>query len=61
MPTDLEVLFARKSEAQRQKKNERQTNITMLSVWIIICLVMLVLVFVDQSYAQALEELMDVF
>jgi predicted nucleic acid-binding Zn ribbon protein len=57
MPTDLEALFARKCEAQRQKESERQTNITMISVWVIICLVMLVLLFVDKNYAQAMQEL----
>jgi hypothetical protein len=61
MPTDLEAVFARKREMQREKQKERQSNATVLSVWVIICLVMLVLVFVDNSYAQAVEEMMDLF
>ncbi len=61
MPTDLEALLARKLKAQREKIKERQTNTTMLSVWIIICLVMLVLLFFDSSYAQAMQELMELF
>ncbi len=61
MPTDLEALFAQKRKEQGHKEKERQTNIAMLSVWMIICLVMLVLVFVDKSYAQAMGELMDLF
>jgi hypothetical protein len=66
MPTDLERAFAQKRKAQREKETERQTDITMLSACVIICLVALVLVFVDNSYAQALEELyleelMDLF
>jgi beta-lactamase regulating signal transducer with metallopeptidase domain len=40
---------------QREKEKQRQTAITMLSVWVIICLVMLALVFLDKSYAQALQ------
>lgn len=55
MPTDLEAVFARKRKAQRERKKEIQNNTTMLSIWIIVCLVMLVLVFVDKSYAQALQ------
>jgi hypothetical protein len=58
MPTDLEVIFAQKRRAQREKERGRQADITMLSLWVIICLVMLVLVFVDKSYAVALQELM---
>jgi hypothetical protein len=30
-----------------------------ISVWVIICLVMLMLVFVDNNYAQAMEELVE--
>jgi hypothetical protein len=59
MPTDLEVLFAQKRRAQREKETGRQADITMLSLWVIICLVMLVLVFVYKSYAVALQELMN--
>ena len=35
------------------------TKVRMLSVGVMICLVLLVLVFVDNSYAQAMEELME--
>lgn len=61
MPTDLAAVFARKRETLRQKQKERRANLTMILVWVIICLVMLVLVFFDKSYAQAMEELMDLF
>ncbi len=61
MPTDLAAVYARKRETQRQKQKERQADLTTISVGIIICLVMLVLVLVDKSYAQAMEELMDLF
>jgi hypothetical protein len=50
MPTDLPAVSARKS-AQAQ----RRTNITMVSVWFIIVLVNLVLLFAGQSLAKALE------
>ncbi len=33
----------------------------MLSVWIIICLVVVLLLFVDKSYGQALAQLMYLF
>ncbi len=59
MPTDLQALFAQKCRAQRDKERGRQASITMLSLWVIICLIMLVLVFVDKSYAVALQELMN--
>ncbi len=61
MLTDLEAVFARKRKVETEREKERQSNVTMLSVWFIICLVMLVLVFIDNSYAQALEELMELF
>jgi hypothetical protein len=61
MATDLEALFARKRRALREKETERQTAITMLSVWVIICLIMLALVFFDKSYAEAMQELMILF
>jgi predicted nucleic acid-binding Zn ribbon protein len=61
MPTDLEAVLARKREAQSQKEKQRQNDVTMISIWVVICLVMLVLLFVDNSYAQAMEELMDLF
>ena len=43
MPTDLEAVFARRPKAHAQKEKEKQANITMISIWFIICLVMLVL------------------
>ena len=57
MPTDLEVLFAQ----QKEKERGRQVDITMLSLWVLICLVMLVLVFLDKSYATALQEMINLF
>jgi hypothetical protein len=59
MPTDLEALFARKRKARWEKNKESQAVLTMLSVSVIISLVVLVLVFTDKSYAQAMGELMD--
>ncbi len=61
MPTDLDALFEQKCKALREKEKERQNNSTMLSVWVIICLVMLLLLFVDKSYSQALAQLMYLF
>jgi hypothetical protein len=67
MPTDLEALLARRRKARTEKNKESQAALTMLSVLVIIWLVVLVLVFADNSYAQAmgdlmdLEELMDLF
>jgi hypothetical protein len=55
MPTDLEAAVARKRRVQREKEKERQDNTTILSVLMIACLVMVVLLFVDKSYAQALQ------
>jgi hypothetical protein len=57
MPTDLVAVITRKRQAQREKQRESQTNITMLSVLVIIYLVMLALVFVDKSYAQSIGQL----
>jgi hypothetical protein len=51
MPTDLSAVSARQRKAQAQT----QTDITMVSVWFIVCLVMLVLLFADQNFAKALE------
>ena len=51
MPTDLCAASARKHKAQAQT----QTDITLLLVWFIICLLNLVLLFVDQSFAKAIE------
>jgi hypothetical protein len=57
MPTDLVAVITRKRQAQREKQRESQTNITMLSVLVIIYLVMLALLFVDKSYAQSIGQL----
>ena len=57
MPTDLGVVSARK----RKGKAQKQTDITMVSVWFVICLVMLVLLFADQSFARATIEWMCLF
>jgi len=56
MPTDLEAVSARKRKVRAQK----QTDTTMVSVWFIICLVMLLL-FADQSFAKATIEWMNLF
>jgi uncharacterized membrane protein YidH (DUF202 family) len=61
MPTDLEAVLALRRKVQAQKEKEKQANITMISVWFIISLVMLVLLFVDKSFAQATAELMYLF
>jgi hypothetical protein len=58
MPTDLgAVSGARKREAQAQL----QTEITILLVCFIILLVMLVLLFADQSFSKAAIELLGRF
>ena len=61
MPTDLDAARARKRKARREKEKQRQTNVTLLSIWTVVCLVMIVLLFVDRSYAQAMEELIGLF
>jgi hypothetical protein len=57
MPTDLGVVFGRKRVAQAQT----QTDITLVLVWLIICLVMFVRLFSDQSFAKANIEWMYLF
>jgi hypothetical protein len=52
MPTDLPAASARKRNAQTQT----QADITMVLVWVIICLVTLVLLLADQSFAKATIE-----
>jgi hypothetical protein len=52
MPTDLEAVLARKREAQSQKEKQRQNDVTMISNWVVICLVMLVLLFVAPRFTQ---------
>jgi hypothetical protein len=61
MPTDLDAVRTRKRKTKREKEKQTQTIITMLSLWAVVCLIMLVLLFVDKSYAQAMEELMFLF
>ena len=61
LPTDLAAVFARKRHAKAQRQKENQSDITMISVCVIICLAMLALAFVDTSYAQAMAELIDLF
>jgi hypothetical protein len=56
MPADLEVAFARKRKAQ----SDKQTDTTMISVWVIIYLAVLVLLLADKSYAAAMDELIVV-
>jgi hypothetical protein len=56
MPTNLgAVVEKRKAQA------ETQTEITLVLVWLIICLIMLVLLFADQSFAKANIEWMCLF
>jgi hypothetical protein len=57
MPTDLGVVSTRK----RKVRAQNQTVTTIVLVWFIICLVMLLLLFVDQSFAKATIEWMCVF
>jgi hypothetical protein len=57
VPTDLGAAFQRKREAQAQT----QTDITLVLVWLIICLIMFVLLFADQSFAKANIEWMCLF
>jgi hypothetical protein len=56
MPADLEAAFARKRKAQ----SDKQTDTTMISVWVIIYLAVLVLLLADKSYAAAMDELIVV-
>ena len=55
MPTDLGVALERKRKATQA---QTQTEITIGLVWFIIYLVMLVLLFADQSFSKATIELM---
>jgi hypothetical protein len=57
MPTDLGAVVDRK----REVRAEAQTDITFVLVFLIICLVMLVLLFADQSFARANIEWMCLF
>jgi len=56
MPTDLGAVSARKREAQAETQTDT-TIITIVLVWLIICLVMFVLLFADQSFSKAAIEL----
>jgi hypothetical protein len=51
MPTDLREVSARKS-----KKAQTQTDITIGLVCVVVCLVVLVMLFADQSFAKATIE-----
>jgi hypothetical protein len=53
MPTDLGVALERKRKATQAQK---QTDITIALVWVIMSLVMLVLLFADQSSSEATTE-----
>ena len=55
MPTNLRVITERERKATQP---ETQTAITILLVFVIISLVMLVLLFLDQSFSKASIELM---
>ena len=57
MPTDLSAVVERKRKVQA----EAQTDITFVLVCLITCLVMFVLLFADQSFAQANIEWMCLF
>jgi hypothetical protein len=58
MPTDLGVV----SEGKGGKAQApTQTEVTIVLVWVIICLIMLVLLFADQSFSEATIELMCLF
>ena len=57
MPTDLRIVSERKREAQAQT----QADVTFVLVLLIICLVVLVPLFVDQSFAEANIEWMCLF
>ena len=59
MPTGLDAASARKHGARAQTQNT--TIITIVLVWLIICLVMFVLLFADQSFSKAAIELGGVF
>jgi hypothetical protein len=54
MPTDLGVVSARKCKATQA---HTKTVITIVLVWFIVSLVMLVLLFADQSFSKATIEL----
>jgi hypothetical protein len=51
MPTELGAVLARK----RETKAQSDTHTTIMLVYFIVCLVAVVLLFVDQSYAEAVE------
>jgi competence protein ComGC len=54
MPTDLDVVWERKRNAQAQ--GQADTAIAMILVWFIVSLVMLLLLFADQSFSRATIE-----
>jgi len=56
MSTDLGVVSEGKDKAQAPTQ-----EVTIVLVWFIICLVMFVLLFADQSFSKATIELMCLF
>ena len=60
MPTDIGAVSARERKAQAQTQTDT-TIITIVLVWFIICLVMFVLLFADQSFSKAAIELLGRF
>ena len=60
MPTDIGTISAREPKAQAQTQTDT-TIVTIVLVWLIICLIMFVLLFADQSFSKAAIELMCLF
>jgi hypothetical protein len=60
MLTNTGAIFTRERKAQAQPQTDT-TIITIVLVWFIICLVMFVLLFADQSFSKAAIELMCLF
>jgi uncharacterized membrane protein len=56
MPTDIGAVSARERKAQAQTQADT-TIITIVLVWLIICLVMFVLLVADQSFLKAAIEM----
>ena len=56
MPTSLPTVLARRPQAQTQTD-----IITLALVWVVVCLVVLVMLFADQSFAKATIEWMVLF
>jgi len=60
MPTDIGAVSARERKAQTQAHADTTIK-TIVLVWLIICLIMFVLLFADQSFSRAAIELMCLF